>query len=218
MQDTIDRIRSATFTLVRRGYDKREVDAYLAGIAEWLETGGGDQARTEIVKHELERVGRKTTKILTAAEDAAESIRADADAEAQQLREEARVDAESVRAAAAKYSDQTRTEAEAYADKTCRDADAYAQQTRADTDQEAAAVLKSAETKAVRMVEEGTKRRREIETVISDLEVRRDSVLSGLEKLSSELAGTATQHKSDGGPKSPASKPAPGKPRAEPGQ
>jgi DivIVA domain-containing protein len=214
----IDQIRSATFNVTRRGYDKREVDAYLAGLAEWLESGGGDQARTEIVKHELERVGRQTTKILTSAEDAAESVRADADSEAQQMREEARVEAESVRAAADAYASQTRTEAEAFADKARRDADSYAQQTRSDADQQAAAVQNSAESEAVRMVEEGTKRRREIDTVISDLETRRDAVLSGLEQLSSELVDTATQHKADGGPKAPASEPAASKPGAEPGQ
>jgi hypothetical protein len=42
------------------------------------------------------------------------------------------------------------------------------------------------------MVEEGAKRRREMEKVISDLETRRDAVVGGLEKLSSQLAGAAT--------------------------
>ena len=38
-QESLDRIRSATFNLARRGYDKREVDTYLSRLADWLENG-----------------------------------------------------------------------------------------------------------------------------------------------------------------------------------
>ncbi|MGI8461854.1 MAG: DivIVA domain-containing protein, partial [Solirubrobacterales bacterium] len=48
-QNGIEKIRTATFTLVRRGYEKREVEQFLNQIAEWLETGGGDQERSAIV-------------------------------------------------------------------------------------------------------------------------------------------------------------------------
>jgi len=44
-RDSIDRIRSATFPVGRRGYEKREVDRFLNKLADWLETGGGDQTR-----------------------------------------------------------------------------------------------------------------------------------------------------------------------------
>ena len=53
--ETIERIRNATFTLARRGYDRREVDNYLSKLAEWLEGGGADQVHSDTVKHELER-------------------------------------------------------------------------------------------------------------------------------------------------------------------
>jgi hypothetical protein len=52
--------------------------------------------------------------------------------------------------------------------------------------------VKEAEDKAILMVEEGAKRRREMERVIADLETRRDAVVGGLEKLSNQLAGAAT--------------------------
>jgi DivIVA domain-containing protein len=222
-QDATDRIRSATFGVARRGYDKREVDTYLARLADWLEAGGGDQARSEVVKNELERIGRKTAEILTAAEEAAESFRAEGEAEGRDIFDSARVQADSTRAAADQYATQTRAEADAYAQKTRSEADQYSRETRnAANEQATAAVaaarreatetvdtaeaeadetLEAAERKAVRMVEEGTQKRREIEKVISDLERRRDAVLSSLENLSSEIAGAATQHKpEDGGP------------------
>ena len=52
-RDSIDRIRSATFPVGRRGYEKREVDRFLNKLADWLETGGGDQTRAELVRREL---------------------------------------------------------------------------------------------------------------------------------------------------------------------
>ena len=77
-QDSIERIRSATFTISRKGYDKREVERFLNKLADWLEAGGGDQARSDLVKRELERVGEKTGRILSEVETAAQEIRAEA--------------------------------------------------------------------------------------------------------------------------------------------
>ena len=59
-KDSIERIRTATFGVARRGYDKRQVDRFLEQLADWLETGGGDDARSEVVRTELERVGEQT--------------------------------------------------------------------------------------------------------------------------------------------------------------
>jgi DivIVA domain-containing protein len=127
--EAIERIRNATFTMVRRGYDRREVDGYLAKLADWLERRGAD--------------------------------------------------------------------IDDYAKRTRKEADAYASKVRAEADAEAAEKVKQAEAKAIRMVEEGAKRRREMERVIADLQSRREAVVKGLEKLSSQLAGTATEAKSD---------------------
>src|SRR5918994_3485413 len=49
-QDSIERIRSATFPIARKGYDKREVERFLNGLADWLEGGGSDQALSEVIK------------------------------------------------------------------------------------------------------------------------------------------------------------------------
>ena len=81
-RDSIDRIRSATFPVARRGYDKREVDRFLGELADWLETGGGDETRADAVRRELERVGQQTGAILAEAQEGAEQIRAEAEDEA----------------------------------------------------------------------------------------------------------------------------------------
>jgi hypothetical protein len=46
------------------------------------------------------------------------------------------------------------------------------------------------------MVEKAAARRREIEKVVADLEHRRDAVVAGLQRLSNELAGAATEGRS----------------------
>ncbi len=171
-RNNIDRIRSATFPLGRRGYEKRDVERFLNGIADWLETGGADQTRADIVRRDLERVGEQTGKILTDAHDASENLRAEAEREAHRLAEEVAAGAEQTREAADGYAAETRAAAEADAEQT----------------------VAGAEAEAKRIIAEANRRRSDIETVISDLEARRDSVIADMERLSGELAGAATQH------------------------
>ena len=219
MKDTIERIRSATFTMTRRGYDRREVDTYLAKLADWLESGGDDQVQAETVKSEMERVGRRVSKELTAAEEASQGLRADAERESREITERARVQADSARATADEHAKQARDKAEEIARKTREEAEAqhakvhreieeystrirdeadgYARRVRSEAESEVGAKLREAEEKAVRMVEEGAKRRREMETAVADLQTRRDSVLKGLETLSSQLAGAASEYKGE---------------------
>lgn len=82
--NTIERIRTATFKEARRGYDRRDVDGFLAELADWLESGGADEVRSETVKRELQRVGQKTATILSSAEDAAEQMRQEAERDARE--------------------------------------------------------------------------------------------------------------------------------------
>jgi DivIVA domain-containing protein len=193
-RDSIDRIRSATFPIARRGYDKREVDKFLISLADWLETGGADQSRTEVVRRELERVGEQTGKILTEAHDVAERLRVQAEREVEGLTEGAQAQADRTRAEADKILAEAQGVAETAAEKLRTDADAYATQTRTDADREAEQTLAKARAEAKRVVEESNARKQDIESVIADLEARRDEVLESLERLSTELAGTATQH------------------------
>jgi DivIVA domain-containing protein len=98
-RDSIDRIRSATFPVGRRGYEKREVDRFLNKLADWLETGGGNQTRAELLRRDLERVGQQTGKILTDAHDVAEQVKAEAEREARGILDDAnqrRADIEAV--------------------------------------------------------------------------------------------------------------------------
>jgi DivIVA domain-containing protein len=196
-EPSIERIRNATFPLSVRGYDRTEVDTYLAELADWLETGGGGgAAAVEAVRTELERIGAQTAQILTEAHQAGEGIRADASAGVRQQLVEADRTAEALRDEAAEYAGDTRDEADAYARKIRGEADAYASRTTAEIDNELAEDRESAKKDAARTIAEATRRKADIESVIGDLEQRRDAVLAELDRLASGIAGTATEHRS----------------------
>jgi DivIVA domain-containing protein len=193
-QDSIERIRSATFPIARRGYEKREVDRFLLSLAEWLEAGAAEETHSDAVRRELERVGEETSRILTAAHDVAERLRVQAEREVEGLTEGAQAQAERTRAEADKILAEAEGVAETAAQKLRTDADAYATQTRTDADREAEQTLTKARAEAKRVVDDANARKQDVESVIADLEARRDEVLESLERLSSELSGTATQH------------------------
>jgi len=109
--ERIDELRTRQFTLARRGgYDQAEVDAYLAGLADWLET---DEAKAALAQREIERVGERTGAILSAAQQSADETAA-----------EARAGAESERAGADAYATEARASADQQAAETIREADA----------------------------------------------------------------------------------------------
>jgi DivIVA domain-containing protein len=193
-QDSIERIRSATFAIARKGYDKREVERFLAKLADWLESGGGDQARSDLVKRELERVGEKTARILSEAEDSAELLRNEAQQEANMVLDRAREQAARSKQSADEYAARTRHDADGYGKKVRQEAEASAVKTRDAATQEARAAIDDAQSKARRIVEEGAKRRGDIEAVISDLVRERDALLAGVEQLTSRLRSVVAEH------------------------
>jgi DivIVA domain-containing protein len=133
-ETSLERIRKATFPAARRGYDKREVEKFLNRLADWLETGGGDQTRSDTVRRELERVGQRTGAILAEAEESARQIRAEAEQEMAQLATDAATDADKVRTEADTYAAEARAGADGYSKETRAEADGYAQQTRTEAD------------------------------------------------------------------------------------
>jgi DivIVA domain-containing protein len=133
-QDSVDRIRSATFPLARRGYDRHEVERFLNEIADWLETGGTDEARADLVAEDLDRIGKQVSNILTEAHEAARTMRADAERAVRQQLAEANRKAEEIREKAEEYAEEAREEADAFVMKTRSEANAQAEQVQADAD------------------------------------------------------------------------------------
>jgi DivIVA domain-containing protein len=198
-QTSLDRIRNATFPSSRRGYDKHEVEKFLARLADWLETGAGDESRSDTVKRELERVGQRTGAILAQAEESAQQIRAEAEEEARGTINTASMQAEETRAETEKYAADTRTSADAYAQQTRQAAEQDAEAARQQAEQDARETIATAQAQARRIVEEGTQRREDIEAVIADLVRRRNDVLADTEELSAKLTGTVSEHRPEPG-------------------
>jgi DivIVA domain-containing protein len=171
-QSSIERIRTVTFSVERRGYSKREVDQFLGRIADWLETGGGDQAREDVIRSELERVGNHTAELLTSAQHASNQIRSEAED----------------RAAG------TRERADAYAKKTREEADRDAASVLSEAERQARELVASAEEESRRILEEGHARRRDVEAVISDLTAHRDEVAAKANRLADELREVSSRH------------------------
>lgn len=109
-------IRDVSFATSVRGYDRREVDAYVERvnqvIAE-LEVGRSPQAA---VKHALDRVGQQTSGVLQRAREVAEELTATALAEADHVTRRANVEAEEMvekaQLEAQRLHDQSKEEAE----------------------------------------------------------------------------------------------------------
>ena len=200
--DVVDRIRSASFPLARKGYEKRDVDRFLDQLADWLETGGDDSARSDLVRRELERIGEQTTAILTEAHDAAETMRSDAERQVRQQLADANIKAESLRTSAEEYAEELRDDADAYARRVRGEADAAAERARIEADSAlensrgnaedaARRIREEAEEKARQLVGEAQRRRADLEAVISDLDERRETVVAELRRLVSDVAGAA---------------------------
>jgi cell division septum initiation protein DivIVA len=103
-QQQIERIRNPRFSVVRRGYDQREVDNSMLALAEWLENGGLEEAGSYAVTRRLERAGETTARVLATAESEADQIVKDAEAEARRTVADAQE-------AARKKLEQTRAQA-----------------------------------------------------------------------------------------------------------
>jgi DivIVA domain-containing protein len=198
-QTSLDRIRNATFPSSRRGYDKHEVEKFLARLADWLETGAGDESRSDTVKRELERVGQRTGAILAQAEESAQQIRAEAEEESRGTVNTANMEAAETRTETEKYASETRMSADSYAQQSRQAVDEEAAATRQQIEEEARETIAAAQAEARRIVEEGTQRREDIEAVIADLVRRRNDVLADTEELSAKLTGAVSEHRPESG-------------------
>jgi DivIVA domain-containing protein len=169
----IERLRVQGFAVVRRGYDRREVDKFLAALMEWMETDAARDLGDLAVKRKLELVGRSTSEILLTTEKKSEELRAQTEQECADLL----------------------STAEAASLERRRAADEYAKKLREKADLDARRAAEAANARAEAIVEEAERRRAEVDAVIAQLAARRDSTLQELERIGGELVSTIQAHK-----------------------
>jgi cell division septum initiation protein DivIVA len=163
----IERLRVQGFTVARRGYDRREVDKFVAALGDWIETDAAKDLGDAAVRRKLELVGKSTAQILLATEKESEELRAQTEEECAELRSRAEAAARGARQAA----------------------DEYAKQVREKADQDARRTGEAAGAKAKGIVERAERRRAQVEAVIAELDARRDGTLRELERPPNAAAG-----------------------------
>jgi DivIVA domain-containing protein len=170
----IERLRIHGFTVARRGYDRREVDKFLVALVDWLETDAPKDLGGMAVKRKFELAGKSTAQILLTTEKESEQMLRQTEEQCADLR----------------------GQAEAASREARRAADEHATKVREKADEDARRSGEAASAKAKRIVEEGERRRAQVEAVIGELEARRDGTLQELQRLHGELASTIEKHKS----------------------
>ena len=175
----IHRLRNPGFVVARRGYDQREVDKFLGSVVDWLETDAPKQLGDLAVKRKLEHVGKSTARILLTTEEETARMRQRSQQECADLR----------------------AQAEAASRTTRQAADEYANKVRAKADEDARRAHEAAHAKANQIVEEGERRRAQIEAVVSDLEAHRNDTIHELERLRGELDPIIETHRSRARPR-----------------
>jgi DivIVA domain-containing protein len=199
----IQRLRVTGFTESRKGYDRDEVDRFLAELAGWLEVELKEESTGQKVAGAFEEIivaaERSATEIRQSAEGEAAklleqmrrqsaSIREKAEVEARQLIDESHKRANEIRAAAKAKADEQRAAAERQASETIRSARTEAENRRSDAARAAKEQLAEASAEADRIVSAADEDRRDLETMVIALERRRKAVHSGLDKIRRALA------------------------------
>jgi cell division septum initiation protein DivIVA len=170
----IERLRVDGFTVARRGYDRREVDKFLVALLDWLETDAPKDLGGMAVRRKFELAAKSTAQILLTTENESAQMLRQTEEECADLR----------------------GQAEAASREARRAADEHAAKVREKADQDARRAGEAASAKAKGVVEEGKRRRAQIEAVIGELEARRDGALQELQRLQGELALMIEKHKS----------------------
>ena len=193
-ETSLDRIRNATFPSSRRGYDKHEVEKFLARLADWLETAPAtSRART---RSSASWSGWGSARARSWPRPRrAQQIRSEAESLAREASEESSAQAEKSRKEAEAYSKKIHSEADSYAEKARSEADKDAADARSEADADARDTIADAQAQARRIVEEGVQRREDIEAVIADLVRRRDEVLDDTDELSAKLSDAVGDHR-----------------------
>ena len=157
----IARLRSPDFTIVRRGYDKHEVDKFLEQLVDWLETDAAQDIGEVAVTRKLELVGKSTAHILLTTEQEAQELKRQSEEDCAELRAQAEADAQTL---------------------------------RANADDDARRAREEAKAEAAETIEEGLRRRGQIDHQIHELEDHRAAVLEDLGRLRAELSATIHAH------------------------
>jgi cell division septum initiation protein DivIVA len=181
-----------TFAVGVRGYNREEVDEYVARLHGWLLDS---EARAEdAVQAATASVGERVTQILRASLEAGEQARKDAESESQARLKRTEEQAADIIRAAEQNADGLRRRAETMV---------------REAEEEKARAIKNAEVEAERAIDDA---RREIATLqlnVDELAARKATVVAEVAKLQRYLAGTPEAPAAPQAPRATVEAPAP---------
>lgn len=190
-----EEIEGREFFVGLRGYDKDEVNAFLAEVAAELRSlqdeldevrAGGAPAAPAEARDDFEDLGANVAAILRTAKESASAMVSDAEGQAAQIRADAEAYAEARRHAADEYAEGKRREGdEAYAEASQRAHDAQEHANR---------LVQEAEERARIIVADGEARARQrVDALVADATQRLAETSRRSEELRSRLAETADE-------------------------
>ncbi len=187
-------LREADFPLALRGYSRSEVDRFLGETAEWVEQLVLRGADATVVQQELSRVGEQTADILSAAEDTARRMRAEAADEVEATRAGVRDQAARTRAEAESYAETTRGEADRHVEAAHRKLEEDLRRRHVDAAAKVDRMVSEAAAKADAIVDEALRRRDRLNAATEQLKRTRHEILDDAGSLADELAQIVATH------------------------
>jgi DivIVA domain-containing protein len=205
-----DRRASGFPTVRRNGYDRAEVDRFLASVSDWLRTAAAEELGDEVVRNKLEQAGQTTARILLIAEQETEELRRNAEEERADLMAKAQTAADESAArvleAAEERSEQLlratedecaalTAEADTVANETCGRAEKYATSVRARADEDRKRMIDDAAVQARSVLREETERLRAgMDAVVAEMDGRRNAAVEEVERLRADLLAAISPH------------------------
>ena len=182
-------IRTVTFPVGVRGYEKKAVEAYVRKVNRVIAELEVTRSPQAAVRNAVERVEEQTRSVLEEARNSAEKITATAQAEADEIVAQAKAKAADLVVAASTESDRIRAEsderiaqAKAQAERIVAEAKATAEQHRSE-----------AEQKLAKLHEEAEARRKEVEADTATLWDRRHELLGDIDRMADQLHDAARE-------------------------
>jgi DivIVA domain-containing protein len=199
---TPGQVRSRRFDVVRRGYDRHQVEQFLDGVADdldrlsraALEMGRGEVAvgieDPEALARELHSIGSDVTAVIEAARSAAEGMRVRAADDAESWRSKAETNSTSMIESATEQTQSMRAAAWNEGSSLLASAGAEAQAVVADAKEDSLFVRAEAEREALRLTGDA---KRDREEKIRAARLEAEQVLESARTESAGVLGAATQ-------------------------
>ncbi len=175
-------LRNVSFPMAVRGYDRREVDAYVERVNRVIAELEISRSPQSAVKHALDRVGEQTSGVLQRAREVAEELTATALTEAEHATRRAKVEAEETLENARMQAHELRGQAKVDADEIAARAHA-----------EATERLKQADDRIGKLQDDAQRRLRALQAEIDGATEARRKLLDDLRQTATELERFASE-------------------------